>query len=333
MATIYKRGQTYWIKWYEDGEPKYESLKTKDKKEALTAKAAKELDLHTGRPKAADANITVKEFARRYLTWRAGEYPNNWPIVRLVERSIIADLGSNRLVDLHPQQIEAWKRQRKDMINPQTGKPRARATVNMEINQLKAIMGKAVEWGVISHDPIAGVKRFKNLSSKPRRYYTHEELELIYQTDPKTAPLWKFLANTGLRINEACYLRWKYVTPTSVRVVSDEVSLTKSRKWREVPLSPGAREALAALANDTEYVFPTRHQRNCQRWFQQMREKAGIEGTVHELRHTFISHLVMQGVPLRTVQVLAGHSTITVTEKYSHLAPDHMAAAVSGLAI
>lgn len=333
MATIYKRGQTYWLKWYENGQPKYESLKTKDKKKALTAKASKELDLHTGRPKAADANLTVEQFARRYLTWRAGEFPKSWPIVCLFERSIIADLGSCRLVDLHPQQIEQWKRQRKEMLNHQTGKPRSRATVNMEINQLKAMIGKAVEWGVLSYDPIAGVKRYRNLSSKPRRYYTSDELERLYAGDPKTAPLWKFLANTGLRIDEACHLRWVNVTPTAVRVVSDEVRLTKNRKWREVPLSPGAREALSELANETEYVFPTRYQRNCQRWFKNVREKVGIQGTIHELRHTFISHLVMQGVPLRTVQVLAGHSSITVTEKYSHLAPDHMAAAVSGLTL
>jgi len=54
-------------------------------------------------------------------------------------------------------------------------------------------------------------------------------------------------------------------------------------------------------------------------------------GTPHELRHTFISHLVMQGVPLRTVQVLAGHKTIAVTEQYAHLAPDHLSNTVSRL--
>jgi site-specific recombinase XerD len=52
--------------------------------------------------------------------------------------------------------------------------------------------------------------------------------------------------------------------------------------------------------------------------------RANLNGSLHTLRHTYISHLVMAGVPLRTVQKLAGHSTVAVTERYSHLAPGHL---------
>ena len=47
---------------------------------------------------------------------------------------------------------------------------------------------------------------------------------------------------------------------------------------------------------------------------------AGIKhATIHTMRHTFASHLVMKGVSIRTVQELLGHSSISVTEMYSHL--------------
>jgi len=43
----------------------------------------------------------------------------------------------------------------------------------------------------------------------------------------------------------------------------------------------------------------------------------------HDLRHTFASHLVMKGVPIKTVQEYLGHANLTMTMRYSHLAPSH----------
>ena len=48
----------------------------------------------------------------------------------------------------------------------------------------------------------------------------------------------------------------------------------------------------------------------------------------HTLRHSFASWLVQVGVPLYTVAKLMGHATLRMTERYSHLAPDHLQAAV-----
>ena len=51
----------------------------------------------------------------------------------------------------------------------------------------------------------------------------------------------------------------------------------------------------------------------------------------NDLRHTFASHLVMANVPLRRVQEWMGHSTITMTMRYSHLAPGHGAEFIRAL--
>ena len=58
----------------------------------------------------------------------------------------------------------------------------------------------------------------------------------------------------------------------------------------------------------------------------------GIQGgRFHDLRHTFASHLVMNGVDLVTIQQLLGHGSINMTMRYSHLAPEHRAKAVKVL--
>jgi site-specific recombinase XerD len=68
------------------------------------------------------------------------------------------------------------------------------------------------------------------------------------------------------------------------------------------------------------------------RVFAPARRKAKIANfRWHDLRHTFASRLVMDGVDIRTVQELMGHKTITMTMKYSHLSPGHQMDAVQRL--
>jgi hypothetical protein len=70
-------------------------------------------------------------------------------------------------------------------------------------------------------------------------------------------------------------------------------------------------------------------QKEWPRWFQKSSEKAGIDNFhFHDLRHTLASRLAMDGVDLLSIARLLGHSKITQTEKYAHLAPSHVREAV-----
>ncbi len=105
------------------------------------------------------------------------------------------------------------------------------------------------------------------------------------------------------------------VRARSLRI--SETVPTVEKRSREVPHVSGVRFSWR------KYLY---------RDIRAIAEKAGIKGMgVHTLRHTFASHLVMAGVDLATVQKLMGHSSITTTMIYAHLAPDHLKAAVEKL--
>jgi site-specific recombinase XerD len=104
-----------------------------------------------------------------------------------------------------------------------------------------------------------------------------------------------------------------------------------------LPANAAAKEALLLLrkiSGDDEFVLPDRNaaknvMRDFRHWFEDAIEKAGINDFhLHDVRHTFASQLIMEGVDIRTVQELMGHWDIKTTMKYSHLAEAHRKAAV-----
>jgi integrase len=58
------------------------------------------------------------------------------------------------------------------------------------------------------------------------------------------------------------------------------------------------------------------------------RQRAGVKPGVHILRHTFCSHLAMRGAPARAIQEPAGHQDLATTQRYMHLSPAAVEAAI-----
>ena len=77
--------------------------------------------------------------------------------------------------------------------------------------------------------------------------------------------------------------------------------------------------------SDHTYLCPRMHPKSYSRAFEKSARRAGLEGSLHWLRHSFCINLLLGGSNIRTVQMLAGHSTITVTENYLRVIPDKIA--------
>lgn len=152
----------------------------------------------------------------------------------------------------------------------------------------------------------------------------------------------KIAVSTGLRRGELVNLRWADIDFSAgfLTVRNREDFRAKSGHERRVPLAGDALEVLQERHDerepeDSDSVIvdrgeePVKPDRITKR-FKDMVEVAGLDDRLHfhSLRHTCASWLSMQGVPLRTIQAIMGHSEISVTERYSHLQPEVMSKAM-----
>lgn len=149
-------------------------------------------------------------------------------------------------------------------------------------------------------------------------------------------PLVLLALNTGMRRGELFALTWGCVDLAG-RFLTVAGETAKSGKTRHVPLNDEAFGVLVAWRNQTEggdLVFPSpvtgNRLDNINSAWEGVLSDAGVTGfRFHDCRHHFASRLVMAGVPLNTVRELLGHSSIEMTLRYAHLAPENKIAAVA----
>ena len=222
----------------------------------------------------------------------------------------------------------------------------APATVNRTLALLRKVLNDAVRWGHLQHAPKV---RLLKVPEQPflflRREQASEFLALAAEKTPNDAPLYQTAIYTGARMGELYGLRWSDVDMNRQQITiarSYAQPFPKSKKPRHVPIGPELAAALRAWRRDcplaADLVFPgadgkMRPRERAPRGFADLAEAVRVPGkdaiTFHDLRHTAASLMVMSGVNLRTVQRMLGHSTVTVTEKYAHLADDFVATEIA----
>ena len=113
--------------------------------------------------------------------------------------------------------------------------------------------------------------------------------------------------------------------------------MTKNGDRREIPINQTLRGVLSNIPRrlDSPFVFVNeggKRYGDVKKSFHAACRRAGIKDfRFHDLRHTFASQLIMAGVDITTVKALLGHKTLTMTLRYSHLAPSHATNALSVL--
>lgn len=317
MATITTRRGRHILNWTDPQTDKRKhtplgKVGTIPKRELDDILRIKEYELSTG-AKLLNAHRRpaprFEDFVRSYKLWHQAEYPDStYRVQQIIDDHLTPEFGLTPLNLLKPEKVDEWKNKRRFQVADQT--------VEKELRVLFAVINRAIRLKVIPDNPIAAVEPPKILDSKPHHWYKANELPLLYEQSSYGAT-WKFLANTGLRRGESLHLRRMWITD-AVRIQSTGEERTKAGEWRKIPLIDGAREALAALTGSGPYLLPRMAPESLSRAFARDADRAGLGGSLHSLRHTYICHLLLRGVPIRTVQLYAGHSHISTTEKYAY---------------
>ena len=194
------------------------------------------------------------------------------------------------------------------------------AHINRHLAILRRVGRLAHGWGWLHRLPA-----IEMLTGEQQRhvYLTPAQVrKLMRHTDPLMADMILFLTLTGLRRGEMLRL-----TPDNIRgnlIVLD--STNKSGRPRTVPMPPEAAR-IARRRLPFRMGVPLFNKR-----FRAAREAAGLPHVhAHDLRHTFASWLVQAGESLSSVRDLLGHSSSAVTDRYAHLAPQHLVDAIAKL--
>lgn len=344
MAAIRERGGSWYLDWRDPttGQRERRSLGRCTQRQAEVARKAKEVELATGTTARAPGRVPLfGTFADEYRQWYRAEYPSSADRLDGIVRRLLPAFQHLRLDHLSPRLVKDYRVRR--MSDRPAPKP---ATVAKELKALKAMVARAVEWEILQSHPFGSLSAPDPRRSKVPGFYSPEQLAALYAAsrprragETDYAPVWRFMANTGLRRGEALKALATDVVGDGGRLVLQVESdpdeqgrgRTKSGRLRRIPVNAAAAETLQALGSP--YLLPRVDPHSLTRAYARCARLAGLPGTVHWLRHTFCSSLVLAGVPLRVVQELAGHASITTTEQYAHVLALHFSAAVDRIAL
>lgn len=220
----------------------------------------------------------------------------------------------------------------------------ANGTTNRVLVLLRFIFNLAQKWGApgSGQNPTTGLKTAADVCRE--RFLTTAEAQRLLSTlnddaNRGAACAIKLLLFTGGRRNEITHAKWEYVNWEQRTLI---VPCSKSGRSRLIRLNSHALETLRCIprVENNPYIFPSSVTgKPCPSLhfpWTRIRKRCGLTDVrLHDLRHSFASFLVNEGVSLYVVQGLLGHTQVRATQRYAHLSDQTLsdAAEVVGMVV
>jgi integrase len=214
--------------------------------------------------------------------------------------------------------------------------------INNIVGIFKRILIEAVKENRLEKNPLQYLREMKE-PPRPDIYLSGEQINRVLEANRRSYFYSLFLVavNTGMRRGELAGLCWdkvsferNFIEVTRLRDrsgLSDRTKTVKSRRF--IPMNAVVRGHLLELKESSlsDYVFVDNNGapfdvNHLYREFEKALNNAQIKEhfRFHDLRHTFASHFMMNGGNIYDLQKIMGHTSLEMTQRYAHLAPEHL---------
>jgi len=318
--------------WYLDSRPygQRRSLKTTSKKVAQTI--LKDLEVKVAKGEFLGVQEPPKmifdKLCEEYLDYaKAHKTAQSYRRDQTSIKNLLGTFRDLPIVKITPHMVERYMEMRKDEVKP--------ATINRELSCIKNMFTKAVHWELLKENPLRSVRKFREPAGRVRYLNDNEIKKLLYCCPQHIKPIVITALNTGMRQGEILQLKWQ-----DIDMVNREINVrtSKNHESRTIPVNSVLYSTLLQLPQNPQpdgYVFLGKHGKPIRSlhnaWKRALRRARIDDFRFHDLRHTFASHLAMQGISVRIIQELLGQKTILMTMRYTHLSNKPLRNAVDKL--
>lgn len=313
---LFKRSNGTWYAEVKRG--KSRSLKTKDEREAKVRFNALEREILKGRLLVLDSlpSVNLFDFLNEYQEWVFKNRANTThETLTQIAPKFKDAVGSKQLPNITSRDMDNFVDYCRERGNIPT-------TINIGIRTIKAAFTKASDWKYIKENPFKGYPQLKYHKTPPRFVENTDKIEEVFDIIGKNRRyrlIFALYVYTGGRRDEIHKLKWEDIKE-DVIVFSER----KNYNQLSVPIIGRLAEILSEYERGSGRIV-TITKEQIGRQIKKYLRKAGLGNhRPHDLRHTFASHLVMNGVNLKTVQELLGHESIQTTQIYAHLTQGYL---------
>lgn len=332
---LYQRGKVWWMSFTVNGSQERRSTETTDKKTAQKIYHKVMTELAEGKyfKKPVGSKKTVKEMIEKYLAdySQQNKAPSSQGNDREFGKYFIRFFGEMLVSDVSPNDLADYKKSRRE-------KGVKGITINNELRFLSHVFKIAIgDWEWLELNPVEKVSR-EMVEPRAERWLTYEEEQILLpQCEPWVQEIILVALYTGLRKNEILKLVWSQVDLTR-RTLSLVGRQQKNKASDTIPLNAKVLEILTARHAKRKlhipYVFSSEQETKYTeallfKVFNRARKKVGMADLrFHDLRHSFATRLVQNGVDIYKVQKLMRHKSPQMTQRYAHHCPESLRSGV-----